>query len=424
LTPAKPITPHNGFILVATLVAIAIITIAAAWFASQIDGLRESASRMQTWASAERETFSVREGLMYAAAIGIREEGGVSVRASAGSPTNNVAEPRDRLMAATDGRAYRLADSLTIRIQDERGLIGINTADDAWLTRLLSQIGVPLEQQPRLMDGLKDYIDDDNLRRLNGAERAEYAQRNLPPPANDFLRAREELANVIAWQPLLTNLRRADERNGTVLSEQFLNLFSVSRHFGVNINSAPAAVLATIPGIDPSKVPLLIDQRRAKPFVSFGELAPFTNAPLDSDLTGFVGANDWRITLEKADLPFLLECQLTMTPGDRERPVRAKYCVRRPLLTSPSGQVAVPLTAIAIRRAVDAASAAERSAESSAPALQPATPSEISRTLFATSALRSRSSNGNANTEQVAPAPAWLASLIEPGRAPFVAERR
>ncbi|MCE2989451.1 MAG: general secretion pathway protein GspK, partial [Nitrosomonadaceae bacterium] len=160
---------ETGFVLVATLVAVAIVSLAAAWFANQVDSLRDGATRMQRWAELEKNTFSVRESLMYAAAIGIRDEAGLNI---------------DKVVLATDARVYKLGEAVKLSVQDERGLIGINTADDRWLTRLSSSWGIPSDRQPSMIDGLKDFIDDDDLKLLNGAERAEYLRQGLPPPPN------------------------------------------------------------------------------------------------------------------------------------------------------------------------------------------------------------------------------------------------
>lgn len=323
---------ETGFVLVATLVAVAIVSLAAAWFANQVDSLRDGATRMQRWAELEKNTFSVRESLMYAAAIGIRDEAGLNI---------------DKVVLATDARVYKLGEAVKLSVQDERGLIGINTVDDRWLTRLFSSWGIPSDRQPSMIDGLKDFIDDDDLKLLNGAERAEYLRQGLPPPPNDFLRSREQLQDVLAWKPFWHALAKAETAAQPSLVQAVVDHFSVARHFGINVNSAPPLVLASIPGIDPAKVNALLDRRRAAPLRSVADLVPFSNGPLDEDTNGFVGANDWRIRVERPELPFLLECQLTITPGDRERPARVTSCTRQPIRT------ASQLTDASIRRALE-----------------------------------------------------------------------
>ena len=308
---------EQGFVLVATLFAVAIIALGAAYFASRVDVLRTSAFETQRWAEAERESFSLRETILHAAAIYLRSEGGL--------------ETPDGILA-TDGRQYHLSETLTLQVQDERGLIGINLIEDRLLVRFFTSLGIPLEMHARMLDGLRDYIDDDDLKHLNGAERDDYLAANKPPPPNDFLRSREELASIMGWERIFSLLDNADASNEPALNgvrTRFLALFSTARFAGLNINSAPAAVLAATPGIDPARVSALIDQRRVKPFLNLAQLAPFSNDRLDDEIIGLVGANAWRLTIAKEGLPFLLECQLAITPGDSERPTRVKECLRR-----------------------------------------------------------------------------------------------
>ncbi|MCA3079737.1 MAG: general secretion pathway protein GspK [Rhodocyclaceae bacterium] len=307
--------PSTGFVLIATLVAITIISLGAAYFASQVDKLRINAGQMQTWAEAEREAFLLRETLLFAAATGIREEGGLAFGGA---------------VLATDGRQYTISKGLVLNVQDERGLLAINTLDERTIARFFTSIGVRAEEHARLADALLDYIDPDNLRRLNGAEAQDYARVNRPPPSNDFLRSREQLRDVLGWSDILDRLVAADQSSQPGVQTRFIDLFSTARHFGLNLNSAPAAVLASVPGMDPARIAALLDQRRAQAFTSLAQLVPFTNGPIDTDYLGLVGANDLRVVLRKLDLPFLLECQLTITPAARDRPTRLKECFRRP----------------------------------------------------------------------------------------------
>ncbi len=307
--------PAAGFVLVATLIAIAIISLGAAYFATQVDKLRTNAGQMQVWAEAEREAFLLRETLMFATARGIREEGGLAF---------------ENTVLSTDGRPHRISSTVVLSVQDERGLLAINTLDERTIARFLHSIGIPSEQHARLADALLDFMDVDDLRRLNGAEKLEYDRANRPPPTNDFLRHREQLRDIMGWSDILGKLETVGQSTNPGIESRFIDLFSTGRHFGLNLNSAPAAVLATAPGIAPERIGALLDQRRAKAFTSLAQLASFTNGPIDQDYLGLVGANDLRVALRKSGLPFLLECHLTITPSARDRPSRLKECFRRP----------------------------------------------------------------------------------------------
>ncbi len=379
--------------LVATLFAVAIIALAAAFFAGRVDALRSSAFATQRWAEAEREAFSLRETLMHAAAKYARDERGLVVT------EGNI---------AVDNRPYRLSDSITVRVQDERGLIGANLAEDQLLGRFFTSVGIPVSMHARMIDGLNDYIDDDDLKRLNGAEKSDYAIFKRPAPANDFLHSREELANVMGWEQIFAALDRADTTTPSGphgIRTRFLALFTTARHAGVNINSAPAAVLAAVPGLDPSRIDALIDQRNVKPLVSLADVLPYSNGRLNEEIVGLVGANDWRVTIAKAGLPFLLECRLSITPGDKDRPTRVKECRRRSV-----DAIAVGLPnefSLAFR---------ELGGSLNAPSLLTTltASTDIRKTNFADRNERRESSRANET-----PAPRWLAEVVEPVGARF-----
>jgi type II secretory pathway component PulK len=319
---------EKGFVLVATLFAVALIALGAAYFANRVNELRNNAIDMQRWAEAERDAFSIRETLLHAAAIYPRDNAGLMV-------TNES--------FATDNRPYKVSASATLRVQDERGLIGINVLDDKLLIKFFSSLGIPSNQHMQLLDGLRDYIDPDDLKHLNGAEKNDYIAAKLAPPTNDFLRSREQLMDVMAWRQIFASLNRLDSETAqqsnvsslqdvpqvSGIRDRFLSLFSTAKHFGINANTAPATVLSLLPGLNPARINALIDQRRARQFNNLAELIPFANGPLDEELIGLVGSDTWRVTIAKSDLPFLLECQLVITPGAKDRPTRLKECRRR-----------------------------------------------------------------------------------------------
>lgn len=82
---------------------------------------------------------------------------------------------------ALDGRPYRIGKNVLVRLQDIRGLISLNAVSldgpgRVRLERLLATYGLDQAAISRLVDNLLDYRDSDDLRRINGAEKEEYAQ--------------------------------------------------------------------------------------------------------------------------------------------------------------------------------------------------------------------------------------------------------
>ncbi|MBX3658424.1 MAG: general secretion pathway protein GspK [Ramlibacter sp.] len=79
-----------------------------------------------------------------------------------------------------DGRAYAMGDGILVSLQDIQGLVSLNgpsltSPSVGRIERLLGTYGVDGPNATNLAEALLDYRDPDNLRRLNGAEDAEYS---------------------------------------------------------------------------------------------------------------------------------------------------------------------------------------------------------------------------------------------------------
>lgn len=118
-----------------------------------------------------------------------------------------------------------------------------NSADPEMIMRLLVAAGVPEDSALAMADALADWRDADSDPRLNGAEAPWYNARGRSPPRNGPLADVRELARI-----------RGFDRPGLD------TLFSVEPG-RVDLNRAPAAVLAAIPGFTPEAVSRLMEMR-------------------------------------------------------------------------------------------------------------------------------------------------------------------
>lgn len=150
-----------------------------------------------------------------------------------------------------DGRTYAYGDRTLIRLQDTAGLVDINRADITVLRRLAGYVGVPADRRDVLADRILDFIDGDDLRRLNGAEAAEYAAAAVPPPRNRKLDQPGQLRGVLGWDTLLT-------AGQAVAFESALAIDTVGP---INPNAAPAAVLTAALGIPSALADTLVARR-------------------------------------------------------------------------------------------------------------------------------------------------------------------
>jgi general secretion pathway protein K len=143
-----------------------------------------------------------------------------------------------------------------VKIQDESGKIDINriiredgTNTDPFVRqqvgRLLEIFGVPSDKRDGLLDCLEDWIDRDDLHKLNGVEKEYYQALERPySPRNGPLRTLGELNLVKGWSEILD----ARLKDGAVLGD-FLTTGPTGGR--INVNTASAVVLQTLsPEID------------------------------------------------------------------------------------------------------------------------------------------------------------------------------
>jgi general secretion pathway protein K len=142
-------------------------------------------------------------------------------------------------------------DGIPVRVEmrDESAKIDINTASDALLRGLFVSAGLNDEEANNLLDAVLDWRDADSLKRLHGAEEADYRAAGLSwRPANAPFQAIEELQLVFGMRP---EVYRRIAPSITVFSRQA----------GVNTQLASRDVLLAIPGLTPDVVDDYIARR-------------------------------------------------------------------------------------------------------------------------------------------------------------------
>lgn len=99
-----------------------------------------------------------------------------------------------------DGTARTLSfdeTALTVRVEDERGKVPINTASPQVLRHLLAGIGLQGEDLDALQDAILDWIDGDDAPRAYGAEDKSYLAAGAEmSPRNEAILSLEELLEV------------------------------------------------------------------------------------------------------------------------------------------------------------------------------------------------------------------------------------
>ncbi len=210
---------QRGYVLVMVMVSLAVIAFVAAGIAQRIDSLRASTGALRDYAGARLQASGAMAVALYWLASQPRQAMGYG-------------QGDDQVLA--DDRRYRLPSGAVLSVQDLRGLPSVNTFSRPVMQRLLAGQGVPAPAADRYIDVLLDYADLDSLRRLNGAEAADYQALGLPAPRNDYLRSLGELAGMPAWRDDAQQLDRLSR------------LLSCRRSGWLNPNTAPVDVLRAL----------------------------------------------------------------------------------------------------------------------------------------------------------------------------------
>lgn len=270
----------SGFVLAVTLWLLAGIAIATAlvtlWAREQVTQARIGREYVED----EIARFGSRDTLLYLAATREMTRAGLPVEPlSEDMVASRRLDEFGGLMhdpiggeLRMDGTVYAGLGLSRFAVQDEAGLFPMVWPRQVDVDRFLLAQGVDAERVPGLRDALLDYLDPDDLKRLNGAERSEYAREQRPPPPNRRLLAPWEISRILGWDAL-------GEGQLARIAERITPYYSGA----VNLNTMPAALLPTWISGCPSACEQLIARRRDRPFANSSEVQALLAAPLPGD---------------------------------------------------------------------------------------------------------------------------------------------
>lgn len=146
-------------------------------------------------------------------------------------------------------------------IQDAGAFLQINRATEDDVRRFLIALPMDASAADRAAQRILDWRDPDSFRRAHGAEREDYLKAGARVlPADEDFRNVEDLRNV--------------DGITTEVYARIAPYLSVAGSGHVNLNTAPRAVLRSLPGIGVEAADVLIRARRTvRPFRSLTELS-------------------------------------------------------------------------------------------------------------------------------------------------------
>jgi DNA uptake protein ComE-like DNA-binding protein len=329
MTPAdaprhrSPLDRQPGFILAATLWIVAVLALVAVYVTGWVGDSIARGYVRQARVEALRKAEEARATTLYWLATRFISPRGVELLsagelARAGAASTAFSAPiRGKTYLALDDRPYGFGGA-TLHLQEARGLFNLDTGSDADLESLLGAYGVPLAERDPLVAKLRDYTDPSPYKRLNGAKAREYQAVGLQPPTGEKLRTPWELRRVLDWtriDPLGFGRSGFYEQVTTVTAT------------GLNPNTAPAPILALLPGVNDAAVARIIAARQRQPFLGPADFEAESGVtlPLRDLAYFFLPLNSVRISITVPDDPLEHVSAIHMTPGAAEQPWQIDY---------------------------------------------------------------------------------------------------
>ena len=280
----------SGVVLLLTLVVLAVLAIVAGRYVERMDRARERVVGLQQMADATARAQATQATLAY----------WVATRA-----LRNAGHGEAGLELKEDGRWYRSADSTVFfSVRDHRGLLPANSLEREELLRVFAPFGLQGPRADTLVDVLQDYLDTDDLKRLNGAERREYEALGKPPPRNDWLVSVQEMAQLPHWQDEPALLSELPE----IFSPSTLRLFNP-------LTASVPVLRARLPGMTDEQLQRLLTLRAESVLVDGPTAARFTGLALDRDDFIFAPGPEKRILVWAPGLPRMHEYNVRLSTG-------------------------------------------------------------------------------------------------------------
>ncbi|WP_374602796.1 general secretion pathway protein GspK [Arenimonas sp.] len=317
----------KGFVLLLVLATLVVLSLLAAAIAANVERAVADQARANADFQARLETESTRATLLYLATSRRHTFGGQTIDDAVVRSDGSVADwqPGSDVPSYTplgnevrlDGSVYQGLGNARFALQDERGKISINFSDRRMLERWLEGRDVEPQQRQALLATLLDYQDPDEFTRLGGAEAPDYLEAGLPPPPNRTLLTPVELRRVMGWGPVLAGVSDAE----------LVAAFTVSRTALVNINTADAGVLASMPGWNADIAERIIQSRASGPLPDTVTLRRLVAVmPADADSVILYPGDTFTLTTWSSLGGAALHEQWQLTPMEEGgRPWRTLY---------------------------------------------------------------------------------------------------
>lgn len=211
-----------------------------------------------------------------------------------------------------DGRPYRvdLGGPMTVRLQDESGMLNLALLDIEGFTRFIALLGGNAQTARELYSRYKDYTDSDDLDEPNGAEASAYGAGFIP---------NRPLVRPAEWLSILGARAAIDSRRWRALRSSVVSEPTAPT---MNINTMTAPALQVTFGMTEAQAQAAIRIREPMAMRSLAELSAASGAPAMGSGDLIYTFPDGRLVYEIRDArsAWVYRGRISLTPSDLERP--------------------------------------------------------------------------------------------------------
>ncbi len=315
----RPRTTPGGFILVATLWTLAVLTVVAAYVANVVESDVERAIAARQALEDEVDRRNTEATLLYLLATGRMSHRGLILETPQRftPPGENPPPSRGEGELTLGGEPYAGLGRTRFALQEENGLASVNLPGEPQFAAVLARAGVRREDLRWIVPRIRDYADLDDSLSLNGAERVDYARGNRPPPANWLLASPVELKRVLGVDALVSDTQW--RRIRPLLTARVAGRY--------NFNTMRPEVMAALLGVDERALAELLAAREERPIGDIDQIAALTGRRpnVDPDFVNVRPSIALRVSLWSRGAAMRETFGLTLTPQSETAPWRKEY---------------------------------------------------------------------------------------------------
>ena len=316
----------NGFVLVTTLWALAALALLAAYVNHVVTADVQSAIEDKRVFQAELDRRNTETTVTYLLATGRMNHHALLLEEKQrfSDPRRDRAAPPFATLGEllVTGVAYAGLGGARFSLQDEGGLIPVNTPKFPPLAAFLGHVGVPEGDVAQVVARIEDYIDTDDSPSLNGAERHDYRLRGKEPPLNWIMSSPLELVEVLGIEDLMAPAQWS----------QLASLLTMRPVSSYNFNTMHPEVLAALLDLDARRLRGALEEREKGPLSRLTQVAMLSGKHLDIDEmdVSVVPSNFLRLAVWHDSMGPRVVVGIALTPLGKSAPWRRDYRYSQP----------------------------------------------------------------------------------------------